>query len=67
VGIQFTDRIIQNKQIDLALFTFASWQILFVTLFAFLGLIFTDDKKNYLGCAIFFLIIDAYVFYALNK
>lgn len=67
VGIQFTDRIIWNKQINLALFTFASWQIVFVTLFAFFGLIFTDDKKNYLGYAIFFLIIGACVFYALNK
>ena len=66
VGIHFTDRIIQNKQISLALFTYASWQTLFVTLFALIGLVFTNDKKTYLGYGIFFFIIGACVFYALN-
>ena len=65
-GIPFTDRIIQNKQASIALFNFALWQVLFVTLFALLGLVFTDDKKTYLAYAVFFFIIGATVFYTIS-
>jgi len=65
-GIQFTDQIIRNKRISIAIFNFACWQVFFVTLCALLGLVFTDDKKTYLYYALFFFFIGACIFYTLN-
>jgi len=65
-GIQFTDRIIQNKQASIAIFNIASWQVFFVIFFSLLGLVFTDDKKTYLSYGLFFVVIGVCVVYAMN-